>query len=245
MSSNTQEQQPQPLFYKKAEPLDFARHRNLGVKADSDFEFAKITNTVVLTASEFAVASRNYPIVFSNTPEPMPLAVLGFRNFENLFVKDGQWTPLTYIPAYIRRYPFVFMETPDKSKLVLCIDAESKAIEENGANKFFSDAGEPTDFTNKALEFCKSYQQEFDQTRKLQDLLKKYDLLVNRQAEFTLAGGAKSAMTDFLVVDEQRLAQLGDKDFLELRRSGALPLVYFHLMSLLNLRDLADRASKR
>ena len=244
MSSDAQAQ-PQPMFYKKAEPLDFARHGKLGVKANSDFDFAKIATTVLLTASEFAIASRNYPILFTNAPEPMPIAILGIRNFENLFVKDGQWTPQTYVPAYIRRYPFVFMETPDKSKLLLCIDAESEAIEEDGATKFFTDTGEPTDFTNKALEFCKSYQQEFEQTRQMMILLKKNDLLVNRQAEFTLAGGGKSAITDFLVVDEQRLAQLADKDFLELRRGGVLPLVYFHLMSLMNLRDLADRASKR
>jgi hypothetical protein len=240
MSSDAQAQ-PQPLFYKKAEPLDFARHGKLGVKANSDLDFAKIATTVFLTAPEFAVASRNYPIVFSNNPEPAPLAILGVRNFANLFVKDGQWTPNTYVPAYVRRYPFIFMETPDKSKLVLCIDAESDAIEENGARKFFSESGELTEFTNNALQFCKSYQQEYEQTRQMVALLKKHDLLVNRQAEITLSDGRKSAITDFLAVDEQRLGELSDKAFLELRRGGVLPLVYFHLMSLLNLHDLANR----
>ena len=234
----------QPLFYRNPEPLDKIRHKGLGVAEKGSFSFASHANAVILTAMEFALASRSYPIFFTTGDEPLPVALLGLRNQENLFVRDGKWAESAYIPAYIRRYPFAFLESPNRKTLTLCIDVESDAVVRDSATKFFDQIGEPSEFTRKALEFCRSFQAQYSQTRELGALLKRHELLVSRQADITLPTGDKTAVRDFLMVDETRLNALGDGVFLEFRKAGLLPPIYFHLMSLANLRDLAERMAR-
>ncbi|MGE3710746.1 MAG: SapC family protein [Hyphomicrobiaceae bacterium] len=234
----------QPLFYRNPEPLDRARHKGLGVAEKGSFAFARNANTALLTLMEFALASRTYPIVFTAADEPMPVALLGLRNRENLFVNDGAWAESTYIPAYIRRYPFAFLESADKKTLTLCVDVDSDAVVTTSTTKFFEENGDPSEFTRAALEFCRSFQAQFNQTRELGALLKRHELLVSRQADITLPTGDRTAVRDFLVVDESRLNALGDDVFLEFRKAGLLPPIYFHLMSLANLRDLAERMAR-
>lgn len=234
----------QPLFYRNPQPLDAARHKTLGVSANGDYKFSRTANLVILTAMEFALASRSYPIVFAANDDAMPVAIMGLRNGENLFVHDGQWVKYTYIPAYIRRYPFAFLEAADKQTLTLCVDTEADAVIENADTKFFDDDGKPSKFTQSALEFCRSFQTQYNATRQLAALLRKHDLLVQRQADITMPGGAKSAVQDFMVVDEQKLNGVPDDTYLEFRKSGILPFLHFHLMSLANFRDLAERAAR-
>ena len=232
----------QPLFYRKPEPLDVARHKTLGVRADSDFSFCQTANVVMLTAMEFALASRSYPIVFTANADALPVTILGLRNGENLFVRDGRWTKHTYIPAYVRRYPFAFLEPEDKKSLILCVDIDAEAVVEGAETKFFDEDGRPSKFTQNALDFCRSFQIQYNVTRQLVAVLKRNDLLVTRQADIELPSGAKTAVHDFLVVDEQKLNGITDEVFLEFRKNNILPFLYFHLLSLANFRELADRA---
>jgi hypothetical protein len=240
-TKETQSRQPQ--FYRQPQPLDAARHKGLGVSATGDYTFAKTANVVMLTGMEFALASRSYPIVFAASDEQLPVAILGLRNGENLFVQNGAWTQHTYIPAYIRRYPFAFLESEDKKTLILCVDIGADAVVSDADTKFFGDDGKPSKFTLNALEFCRAFQIQYNVTRLLVALLNKHELLVPRQADVTFPGGEKTAVHDFLVVDEQRLNNLRDDIFLEFRKAGILPFIHFHLMSLANFRDLAGRAT--
>ena len=235
----------QPQFYRQPEPLDFNRHKTLGIKDATDFAFAQNANVVMLTAMEIALASRSYPIVFTEGDAPMPVALLGLRNEENLFVQNGAWTKHTYIPAYIRRYPFAFLESQDKASLILCVDVQADAVSESGTTAFFDSKGAPSEFTRRALDFCRAFQIQFNATRQLSDLLKKHDLLVSRRADITTAAGDKIAVRDFLVVDEEKFNALPDEAYLDLRKAGMLPVLHFHMMSLANFRDLAERSLHR
>lgn len=233
---------PQPLFYRTPEPLNAERHARLGLRPAADYSFARHATSVLLVVSEFALASRNYPIVFTTHETPMPVAIVGTHNGKNLFVKDGQWQAHTYIPAYVRRFPFAFVENEDRSRLILCIDTSADAVSEDSERKFF-DGSEPTELTKNALEFCTAFQRQHAITRAMGDLLKKHDLLTPRRAELTLADRSKLGLHDFQAVDEERLNALSDEDFLEFRKNGTLPYLYFHLMSMANFRDLAELSS--
>jgi hypothetical protein len=239
-SASTGGAMQQPLFYKNPKPLNSAAHGRLGVREGANYAFAQQANAVMLTALEFALASRTYPIVFTSQDTPSPVALLGLRQDHNLFVKDGQWEARAYIPAYVRRYPFAFVESEDKSRLILCIDEDADAISPEGETKLFTD-GKPSEFTNMALEFCNSFQAQHNVTRQLCQALADHDLLVDRQADITLPDGQHTAVREFHVVDEERLAKVSDEVFLDFRKLGILPFIYFHLMSLANFRDLAER----
>ena len=96
--------------YGKVVPVDRDRLRGLGVSKTSCRRFALAQNTADLNIIEFFHALPYYPIAFvkQQNNDYTPCAVLGLNTGENLFVdKHGNWRDGVYIPAYIRRYPFL------------------------------------------------------------------------------------------------------------------------------------------
>ena len=113
----------QLLIYESVIPLSARRHGNAGVERGSSFGFASKTNSVPLMAVEFPLAASEYPIVFAGTKDSfVPAAILGVRDAQNLYLsQDAKWEA-KYIPAFVRRYPFVFSKSDDNKRLVLCVD---------------------------------------------------------------------------------------------------------------------------
>ncbi len=221
-----------PLFYKNPTPLDAKKHANLALKKNFGFNFTKNVNAVPVNLIEMPQICHHYPIAFSPDGHATPVAILGLRDHENLFLKDnGSWEEGTYIPAYIRRYPFIFSEVPEKEQLTLCIDLSGDVTEEGGEQKFFQGDGKPTDLANNALEFCKSYHAAAQQTVEFSKALAASGLLVDREAQINVVGNRRINFSGFKIIDEQKLAELSDKDFLEWRKKGWLPFLYAHLFS--------------
>ena len=97
------------LFYSKPEPLSRETHGNMGLKqVPNPFRFAAQTHIMPLVVTEFAPAALSYPIIFVGE-QRMPVAVMGVNQGENLFANEqGVFEVDAYLPAYMRRYPFVF-----------------------------------------------------------------------------------------------------------------------------------------
>jgi hypothetical protein len=111
------------LFYSQPEPLSVEAHGTLGVDpVEKPYAFTATTNLVPLTVTEFAPAALSYPVIFVGDAK-QPVAVMGLRPGENLFVSaDGDFRSEAYIPAYVRRYPFVFANDDAQKRLILCVD---------------------------------------------------------------------------------------------------------------------------
>lgn len=221
-----------PLFYNSPVPLDAQAHKTKALKPNFGFNFTKTVNAVPINVIEMPQVSHSYPIAFSPDGNATPVAIVGLRDQENLFLQDdGTWIEECYIPAYIRRYPFIFSELPDSDQLTLCVDMHDDVIEENGEQPFFDKDGKPTDLANNALEFCKSYHAAAGQTVNFSKALVEANILVDREAELNVAGGKKIKFSGFQIIDEEKLAKLDDKAFLKLRKDGWLPYIYAHLFS--------------
>ncbi len=221
-----------PLFYTKPLPLDAKQHANLALKQDFGLDYTANANAVPINLIEMPQICHYYPIAFSPDQNATPVAIMGLRDNENLFVnKKGQWAENTYIPAYIRRYPFIFSEIPGSDQLSLCIDMNDNLIEDGGAQRFFTPDGKPSDLSQNALEFCKSYHAAAQATLAFSAELAKSGLLIDRQAEINVGGGKKISFSGFRIIDEQKLAELDDKTFLDWRKKGWLPFIYAHLFS--------------
>lgn len=223
---------PLPLFYSHPVPLDGKKHQNASLKKNFGLSFCSHVNAVPINMIEMPQVSHFYPIAFSPDENATPVALLGVRDNENLFVDaSGQWLEDAYIPAYIRRYPFIFSEIAGTDQLTLCVDMNDKIIDEKGDQKFFDAEGKPTLLSQNALEFCKSYHAAAQQTLGFSKALAQSGLLVERQAEINIGGGKRINFSGFRIVDEQKLAALPEKDFLEWRKNGWLPFLYAHLFS--------------
>jgi SapC len=221
-----------PMFYRRPFALQAQVHSEISLKRTPSYRFAAQTNAIPLTTQELFHAQRDYPIVFTNEPVPMPMAVVGIQDRANLHVEpDGSWRRGAYVPAYVRRYPFLFSERPENQELTLCVDEASELLEATTANPFFRD-GKPTEITQKALEFCVAYQRQHEATREFGRTLAQVELLMPKDATVKLPGGESIVVRGFKMIDESKFNQLPAETFLDWRSKGWIALIYSHFLSL-------------
>ena len=236
----------QLLFYSSATPVSLKRHKGWAVEPRNDFTFAASTNSVPLMAIEFMKIAGEYSIVFAGEGERiMPVSILGLQNDSNLYVDDdGKWTA-SYVPAFVRRYPFVFSSGDDGKTFTLCIDEDYDGVNDSGeGNLLFDDEGERTKYLDGVLDFLKEYQTEYNRTQLLCDKLIELELLEPMQAQIKLKSGEQLSLTGFQAVSREKLNALDDDKLADLARSGALELIYVHLYSMKNFNDIMERLAQ-
>ncbi len=234
------------LFYDQPVALNSKTHLNLRIKpTDDGLRFSSKTNSVLLAGIEFPEACKHFPIVFAKTAskQVLPMALLGFRDQENLFVDAGGRWQGEYVPAYIRRYPFVLAKGEAGQELTVCIDESYPGFGADEGQALFNAKGEPTDHLKGILAFLKDYQAQIERTGIFLQTLREFDLLTDLAAKVDLPGGESYSMTGLMMVDESKLQALPDAQLLRLFRSGELAWVYSHLLSLGNFGRLLGKAA--
>lgn len=240
------------LFYTAPEPLSRETHGNLGVvRVDKPFGFAAQGHVVPLTVAEFGLACLSYPIIFAGE-QRQPLAVMGLNPGQNLFVKDdGSFEIGAYVPAYIRRYPFVLANDEAQQRMIVCIERASPLFREGEHDMpLFGEDGEPSDYTKNAIKFCEDFETERRRTEAFVKVLTDLDLLETKRAVFTPTlpngqPGQPQMLAEYFGVSEEKLKGLTGKKMVELRDNGALEKIYNHLSSLVGWDRLIAFAALR
>jgi len=239
------------LFYSKPEPLTKEQHSALGVKrSDTPYAFTRSANVVPLVVTEFTPAALSYPIIFAGDAK-LPVAVMGITNGENLFVEEnGQFDGDSYLPAYVRRYPFVFANDQAGERLIVCIDTAAEAITDQQPDAPFFENGEPSEYTRNAIKFCEDFETERRRTESFVQLLKDLDLFDVKRAMFTPrnpdgTAGEPQQIAEYFAVSEEKLGALPAERLKELQDNGALGQIYAHLISLQGWDRLIARALVR
>jgi hypothetical protein len=225
-----------PPLYQHPVPLSKDSHGDWHLRQDRDFGFAAGATLVPLNAAEFPLASRHYPIVFGAQGQ-IALAVLGASGGNAFVGEEGDWRPGTYVPAYIRRYPFLFMAVPD-NKFVLSIDDAYEGFGSTGDPLFVD--GEVAEITQNALAFCQIFEREIGATSLFIAGLEEAGLLSSDLPSFNRAGGRKLTVKGVRAVDSAGFDALPDEVIVDWRQKGWLPAVYAHLNSMSNW-DLLGR----
>lgn len=232
----------QLLMYESVVPLNSKQHAEMCIEPTNNYGFSSGTNAVPLMAVEIPQAAGEFAIVFSvSEQEVIPVVILGIQNEQNLFLdEDGQWRS-KYIPAFIRRYPFVFSSTADNKTLTLCIDEKHAGVNSEGrGQRLFDEENKPTAFTQGVLKFLENYQQEYERTKVLGKHLQENDLLEPTQVEVAFPTGSKFKLAGFHVVSREKLKKLSGEKLSALVGSNELELIYMHLSSLRNLEHVRN-----
>ena len=237
-------------FYSRPEPLSLEAHGKLGVKPlSAPYAFAAGASVVPLQVSEFGMAALSYPIIFAGD-QKSPMAVMGLRAGENLFVRpDGQFEEVTYLPGFIRRYPFVLAGDEGQDQLVVCIDRDAPMVSEDAETPLFAN-GQLTPYAQSAVQFCTDFETERRRTDQFVARLRALDLFEMKAATFTpvMADGTQGQsvqLADYFAVSEERLNALPDADLRELQSNNALRQIHAHLISMHNWDRLIGRAARR
>lgn len=236
-----------PLFYKKVVPLNKEVHGNLYIEGIEGYSHTKETNSIYIAAIEFLQASREYPIVFAKGQDEkiFPVALLGLEKNKNLFVgKDGKWQA-DYIPAYVRRYPFILAKADEnQSNFAVCVDESFPGF--NTAKEgvaLFDEKGEQQQVLKQAVDFLKDYQTHVQLTTVFCENLSKLDVLEPMQANIERATGEKTTMGGFMGVNRQKLKDLKPAKLTELLKSDQMELIFAHLASMSNINSLMKRST--
>ena len=233
----------QLLFYEQAAPVSAARHADLCVETGAGYAFASHASAVPIMALEFVPAASEYAIVFAPIGEEIfPAVVLGLRTDQNLYLgADAKWNA-KYVPAFIRRYPFVFSTSTDRKTLTLCIDESYAGLNREGrGQRLFDDERKPTAYTQRVLKFLQDFQAHFQRTRAFCQRLKELGVLEPTGVQVAGAGGEKLALGGFLVANRKKLRELPDDKLLAMAKSDELELLHLHQYSLRNFAEMKDR----
>jgi hypothetical protein len=237
-----------PLFYQNIVPLDRVRHRDLRLVRDKrPLAFAATSHVIPAVVDEFASAARFLPILFiPAAPHPSPVFLVGTKTGQNLYVDgDGKWID-PYVPAFVRRYPFM-LGTPEGASPVICVDDKYEGLQEKGAGeRLFGEDGADTPLLLDYAKLTETYFAAAKRTETFLETLAALQLLRSVTVEIRSETGASTALHGFQTIDEARLNALPDADFLKLRAGGFLPAIYAHLFSLAavdRLRQLSAPAA--
>jgi hypothetical protein len=191
-----------PLFYSRPVPLNSRAHAKMRLRMPRTFKFARRTNAVPLMIEEFAVAQRHYPIVFSPGDPAFPAALVGLGAGENLMVgADGQWRAGAYIPAYVRRFPFISMGDGAGGQSVLAVE-EGGEIGEFAQGMVLFENEKPTPALEEMSRFCMRVEAQAALTRAFAGALGEHGLFAEKQADINLPNGQVYSLKGFRIVDE-------------------------------------------
>lgn len=243
---------PAPSLYRRPVALDPAVHRGRKLVPLSDYSFAREVHAVSITATEFPQAALEYPIVFVDTgvkdgagrPVMAPAALLGLAHGENLYVDGPRWDA-RYVPAYIRRYPFLTATLPGGAGVNVLVDDAWSGFGEQAGEPLFEADDTPAPALKRAMDFLERYEYEAERTKSFCERLGRLGVLKEMKADATLPNGQSVSVDGFYTVDEDKLRAFPDETVLELWRTGVLMLIQVHLVSIVNIRHLVNRKAAR
>lgn len=235
-------------LYRDPVLIDPPAHRHLRLGVFDDFSVTRHMHAVYIAATEFPLAALDFTIVFINTGEAphvvvSPIVLLGLVEHENLYVDGKRWDA-RYIPAFIRRYPFLGANVRGTEKVGVLIDMAWSGISTRGGEPLFLEGDQPAPALERAVEFLRLFEVEAQRTRHFCQRLQELALLRPMQVDATLPSGQHMAIDGFMTVDEDKLKALPDATVIELHRNGMLGLLQLHLASLANMRHLVERKGR-
>lgn len=233
-----------PLLFSDLTPLSSVEHASWKARASEALPVFGRQHAIPLTIDEFAVAQRHYPIIFSAGDNPVPLALMGLNEGVNTFAdSDGKLIDQVYVPAYVRRYPFLLARLRDDTEeLSLCFDPSAGTIGpfEDGDPLFVD--GQPSDAIKAVLGFCEQFEQAGQRTTAFMQELTSAGLLMDGEVSIQVAESDQPFVyRGFQMVNEEKLRELRGDSLRKMMQSGLLPLVHAHLFSLGIMREIFAR----
>ncbi|WP_432200242.1 SapC family protein [Erythrobacter sp. W53] len=238
-----------PLFYKDLMPLNSRDHGSWKTKSLEGAEFLKGQHAIPITVDEFVQCQRDFPIVFSSGDNPLPLALMGLNEGVNTFVgEDGKFSEAVYVPAYIRRYPFMLAKLkPDTDELSLCFDPSAGVVGEFKEGEVLFADGEATDATKRILEFCEHFEQAGQRTRVFLEELTKNELLMDGEIGISTQENPDKPFVyrGFKMIDQEKLKNISDEQLKAWHENGLLMLIHAHIFSLDLMRTIFARQAQQ
>lgn len=239
-----------PLFYRDLSGFDAIKQGKLSFpEVPPHYRYAAQTSVIPLLIHEVPLALRTYPLVFLPGQDDAPLSLVvmvGIGDNNNRFVDaNGHWRENTYVPAWVRRYPFLSVKAAGSADVVLAIDPTADWLHTEGGEALMQD-GKPTARMERVIAFQKEFEEYARRTQAAVQAIAEAGILEPGSLKFQAPGAQADGATEvkgFLIVSETRLRALSDESVLKLHKADALGLIYAQLFSLNNLGNLLPESA--
>ncbi|OCX64517.1 multidrug transporter [Thioclava sp. SK-1] len=230
----------QLLIYDTATPVNPDTHRDVSVKMAGTYAFARNVNSVPIVAAEFLAAASDCVIVFAGTAEAVfPAVLLGLEPDHNEYLDDQNRWSGRYVPAFLRRYPFVFAQNPETDQLTLCIDDTFEGVNTDGkGERLFDSEGARSSYLEAQLSFATQYQNQYLRTKAFCDRLLQLDVLEPAVANFTGDDSQPRRLSGFFRISREKLKKISPEVLGQMFHNDELELCYVHLQSFNNIETL-------
>jgi hypothetical protein len=234
-----------PLFFNRVVGINPALHGGLKLDRSVGYKFAAQTQAVPLGLGEMDAAAQFYPILFTTGPAPIPVALLGLREGNNLFVMpDGSWRPECYVPAYVRAFPFIFVEDTGRNTTFVGIEPDAASLRQDSGMALFED-GQPSRALTEQVNFSSSLRDNLVAAGLFGRALEAAGLLSEEEANITFTAGGNARIRGFKLMLPEKIEQADDATFLDWRRRGWISAVYAHVHSAGRWARLIDLAANK
>jgi hypothetical protein len=190
---------------------------------------------VPVSAAEAPRAALDLPLVFTRNDQGglHLMAMLAMEKGNNVHVgPKGLWMG-GYMPAFVRAHPFSLAFQKDQA--VIVFKEDSDWLSNTEGQPLFDASGNPTKLLDQLTELLKT---AFPNPVKDTPVLKALD-----DAKIVEPWSAVSE--SLLRVNLEKLAGLGNKQFLSLRQNNALPVLYSQLMSMPRINRVKNLAKRK
>lgn len=232
-----------PLLYKTLTPLAAERHSDLYLSNKRDFQFAGEANAIPLTCDEFAQALQHYPIVIADAKDPIPVALVGLKHGHNDHVmEDGAWREGYYVPAFLRRFPFMLLrESSSSSRSFLCGDLSSTLFSKRAddGNALFTENGGNSETLETVLDFCQRYETSAARTRAVMTEAQELGLIEKSTVNIA-RGDMKARVEGFSLISEEKMRELPDDKLASLAKRGMMTIFAAHHLSMAKFSDFGS-----
>jgi hypothetical protein len=234
-----------PLFFKRVVGLNPSQHGALRLDRTARFGFAAGAQTIPVGLGEFDVTARNYPILFAAAPTPMPVALVGLNDGGNLMLQpDSTWRTDAYVPAYVRAFPFIFVEDAAKNTTYVGVEPDAACLTQDAGTPLFED-GKPTPTLNEAIGFCSALRDNLTAAITFARAMDAAGVLEEEEATVNFNKGGGARIRGFKVIKPNLLDKVSDETFLDWRRRGWIGAIYAHMHSASQWGRLIDIAAAR
>ncbi|ALN92605.1 SapC family protein [Lysobacter gummosus] len=195
---------------------------------------------------EFRELQAYYPLVFQKTAEGgfLPVALLGLRQNENLFL-DGERWDAHCLPIAVERLPFLIGIADEEP--MIHVDLAHPRVARGGSQgeALFLEHGGTTAYLERMASVLRTLHDGLQDNAGFIAALLRHELLEPFAFDFQLGDRSQHRLSGFHTIDEQRLRALDGAVLQELSQSGYLEAAYMALASMSHLRDLIERMNRR
>jgi len=223
-------------------PLDKTKHQNFGFKSDTALKFAQEWSFLPLSSVELHQYISQVPICFQKQGDNFQLGLpTGLYEGTNVFIHpQNHKFLLSAVPAILRRYPFNASQVNADGKVVFLVLEEEKDFKHLTQDYILDSNGESTDRGKEYLSFLLQLNKQFEEDKKVVDLISSYDLLtpMNIQIKNSKDDTIVTTRGDLYQIDESRLKTLSGDELYELNALGAFHIIYASIISMKCINNL-------